>query len=108
MRWAVARSSTAQAEAMKTGPWYPEHGLERIVGFHENQDKRYAAAAAEASSRHGKPVLVSTELVHTDGHYGNAGPRSVAAGHRVCYPGPSRAVAALVALVAYSEYLANL
>jgi len=99
---------SAQAQAMKTGPWYPEHGLERIVGFHENQDKRYAAAAAEASLKHGKPVLVATELVYTDGHYGNAGPRSVAAGHRVCYPGPSRAVAALVALVAYSEYLAKL
>ena len=31
-------------------------------------------AAREASERHGKPVLIATELVYTDRAYGNAGP----------------------------------
>src|SRR5690606_14211350 len=35
-----------QAALMRGGPFYPEHGLERIVDFHERQDARYAETAA--------------------------------------------------------------
>ena len=38
-----------QAQLMREGRFYPDHGLERIVGFHERQDARYAEAAAEIS-----------------------------------------------------------
>ena len=40
-----------EAKLMKTGSFYPDHGLERIVGFHERQDARYAEAAAAISDR---------------------------------------------------------
>jgi acetyltransferase len=94
----------ASANVLKTGPFYPDHGLERIVGFHERQDRRYAEAAAEASQRHDKPVLSATELVHTDRAYGNAGPLAVKEAGRVCYASAHRAVRALAALVEYAEY----
>ena len=93
----------AQAQAFRSGPFFPDHGLERIAGFHESQDRRYAEAAREASERHGKPVLTATELVHTAGAPGNAGPLAVRAGGRVCYPSAHRAVGALRALVARAE-----
>jgi acyl-CoA synthetase (NDP forming) len=89
----------AQANVFRSGPFYPEHGLERIVAFHEAQDRRYARAAAEASRRHGVPVLTATELVHTDRDYGNQGPLGVREEGRVCYPSAHRAVRALRALV---------
>jgi len=93
-----------QAHVFRTGPFFPDHGLERIAEFHERQDRRYADAAREASERHGKPVLVATELVYTDRAYGNAGPLAVREGGRVCYPSAHRAVAALRALVDYAEF----
>jgi acetyltransferase len=94
----------ASAYVLKNGPFYPEHGLDRIVAFHERQDRRYAQAAREASERHGKPVLTATELVHTDRHYGNPGPRGVLAEGRFCHASAHRAVRALRALVDYAEY----
>jgi acyl-CoA synthetase (NDP forming) len=93
-----------QAHLLRTGPFYPGHGLDRIVEFHERQDRRYAEAAREASARHRKPVLVATELTYCDRHYGNAGPLAVREGGRVCHPSAHRAVAALRALVAYAEF----
>lgn len=97
----------ASANALKSGPFYPEHGLERIVGFHERQDRRYAAAAREASERHGKPVLTATELVHTDRAYGNPGPLGVKEEGRLCHASAHRAVRALRALVDYAEFRAG-
>jgi len=94
----------ASAQVLKTGPFYPEHGLERIVAFHERQDRRYAQAAREASERHGKPVLTASELVHTDRHYGNPGPRGVREEGRLCHASAHRAVRALRALVDYAEF----
>ncbi len=82
-----------QAALMRAGGFYPDHGLERIVEYHERQDARFASAAAEASDRHGKPVLTATELAIT--HPGNAGPTAVRASGRLCYPSANRAVAAL-------------
>jgi acyl-CoA synthetase (NDP forming) len=98
----------ASAQVLKTGPFYPEHGLERIVAFHERQDRRYAQAAREASERHGKPVLSATELVHTDRHYGNPGPRGVREEGRFCHASAHRAVRALRVLVDYAEFRRSL
>lgn len=94
----------AQAHLFRTGGFYPDHGLERIVAYHERQDRRYARAAREASERHGVPVLTATELAVTDRHYGNAGPQGVKGEGRLCYPSAHRAVAALAALVRYAEH----
>jgi acetyltransferase len=94
----------AQAQAFRSGSFYPGHGLDRIVEFHERQDRRYAAAAREASERHGKPVLSATEQTYTDRFYGNAGALGVREEGRLCYPSAHRAVAALHALVAYAEF----
>ena len=93
-----------QAQLFRSGAFFPGHGLDRIVEFHERQDRRYAEAAREASERHGKPVLVATELVYADRAYGNAGPLAVREGGRVCYPSAHRAVAALRAMVEYAEF----
>jgi acetyltransferase len=82
-----------QAALMRGGPFYPDHGLERIVDYHERQDARFAEAAAELSERFDKPVLTATELAVT--HPGNAGPAAVRASGRLCYPSANRAVVAL-------------
>ncbi len=97
----------AQANLFRSGPFSADPGLDRIAGFHERQDRRYAEAAREASERAGKPVLVATELVYTDRDYGNAGPLAVREGGRVCHPSAHRAVAALAALCAYAEHRAR-
>jgi acyl-CoA synthetase (NDP forming) len=82
-----------QATLMRGGPFYPDHGLERIVDYHERQDARFAQAAADASERYGKPVLTATELAVT--HPDNPGPAAVRASGRLCYPSANRAVVAL-------------
>ena len=82
-----------QARLMREGPFYPDHGLERIVAYHERQDARFAQAAADASARAAKPVLVATELAFADPD--NAGPRAVRESGRLCYVSADRAVRAL-------------
>jgi acetyltransferase len=82
-----------QAALMRAGPFYPDEGLERIVDYHERQDARFAAAAAEASDHYDKPVLTATELAVT--HPGNAGPVAVRASGRLCYASANRAATAL-------------
>ena len=94
----------ASANVLKSGEFYPDHGLERIVGFHERQDRRYAQAAREASERHGIPVLTATELGVTDSAYGNTGPEGLKDEGRLCYQSAHRAVRALRALVDYAEF----
>jgi acetyltransferase len=94
----------AQAQVFKSGSLYPDHGLDRMVEFHESQDRRYALAAAEASAAHGKPVLVATDLTYTDRAYGNAGPRGVVESGRVPFPSGHRAVRTLAHLCRYADY----
>jgi acetyltransferase len=94
----------AQANVFKSGSFYPGHGLDRMVEFHERQDRRYALAAAEASTRHSKPILIATDLVHTDRAYGNPGPLAVAESGRIAYPSGHRAVRALSHMVRRAEY----
>src|SRR5690606_11084079 len=92
-----------QARLMREGPFWPDHGLERIVAFHGRQDARYAEAAAEVSEAPGKPVLVATELAVTWPE--NPGPATVRATARLCYPSAERAVAALDHLLRRARWL---
>ncbi len=82
-----------QARFLREGPFHPDHGIGRITEFHERQDARYAEAAAEISDETAKPVLVTTELAVADPD--NAGPATVRATGRLCYPSAHRAVRAL-------------
>jgi acyl-CoA synthetase (NDP forming) len=91
-----------QARMMRQGPFYPDHGLERIVAYHERQDTRFAEAAAEISDATGKPILTATELAVADP--ANPGPATVRATGRLCYPSADRAVAALGHLYRYARW----
>ncbi len=91
-----------QAAMMRRGRFYPDHGLERIVEYHERQDARFAEAAAEISDRTGKPILTATELAVADPT--NAGPATVRATGRLCYSSANRAVVALEHLVSDSVH----
>ncbi|HWS47819.1 MAG TPA: acetate--CoA ligase family protein, partial [Acidimicrobiia bacterium] len=85
-----------QARLMRAGRFYPDHGLERIVAYHERQDERFARAAAAISDATGKPILTATELAVAAPD--NAGPAAVRASGRVCYASANRAVTALAHL----------
>jgi acetyltransferase len=91
-----------QARLMRDGSFYPEHGLERIVAYHERQDVRFAEAAAEISTATGKPILTATELAVADP--ANPGPATVRATGRLCYSSADRAVAALGHLYRYARW----
>jgi acetyltransferase len=91
-----------EARLMRAGPFFPDHGLERIVAYHERQDARFAEAAVDASERTGKPVLAATELAVTDPS--NAGPATIRARGRLCYPSANRAVTALEHLWRYARH----
>ena len=81
------------ARLMRSGQFYPDFGIDRIVDFHERQDRRFAEMAAELSIRFDKPILSCTELAVADPS--NAGPAAVRASGRLCYPSSNRAVVAL-------------
>jgi acetyltransferase len=91
-----------QARLMREGRFYPDHGLERIVAYHERQDERFAEAAHELSVRYDKPVLTATELAVADPD--NSGPRTVRATGRLCYASGNRAVTALGHLWEYAQF----
>jgi acyl-CoA synthetase (NDP forming) len=94
------QSNLARME--REGRFYPDHGLERIVEYHERQDARFAQAAAELSEASGKPILTATELAVSDPT--NAGPAAVRATGRLCYASSNRAVTALDHLWRYARY----
>ena len=94
-----------QARMMRDGPFFPGDGLERIVDYHERQDARFAEAADELSRRTGKPILTATELAVADP--ANAGPATVRATGRLCYPSGNRAVTALGHLYRDARYRAR-
>jgi acetyltransferase len=91
-----------QARAMRDGRFFPDHGLERIVAYHERQDERFARAAAEIADATGKPILTATELAVASPD--NPGPATVRATGRVCYASSNRAVIALEHLWRYARY----
>jgi acetyltransferase len=82
-----------QARLLREGPFGDEPDVERIIAYHERQDARFAQAAADVSAASGKPVLTATELALADP--ANAGPSTVRATGRYCYPTAQRAVTAL-------------
>ena len=41
-----------QARMLRDGPFHPDHGIERIVAYHERQDARFAQAAARHLGGH--------------------------------------------------------
>jgi acetyltransferase len=91
-----------QARLMRDGRFYPDHGIERIVAYHERQDARFAEAAAEISESTGKPILTATELAVADAQ--NPGPVGVRATGRLCYASANRAVTALGHLYRYARW----
>ncbi len=93
-----------QARMMREGPYYPDHGLERIVEYHERQDARFAQAAHDLSLATGKPILTCTELATADPS--NPGPATVRATGRVCYSSGGQAVHALSHLVRRQQFQA--
>ncbi len=89
-----------QGRLMKEGRFYPGHGLERIVAYHERQDARFAEAAHELSLSTSKPILVATELSVADPD--NAGVQAVRESGRLCFSSGNRAVTALGHLYRYA------
>ncbi len=91
------------AAMMRNGRFFPDFGLERIVGFHERQDARYATAVAEISDRTGTPIVVATELA--DSHPDNPGPAAMRAAGKMCHASAGRAVRSLDALARRGAWL---
>ncbi len=82
-----------QGRLEKEGRFYPDHGLERIVAYHERQDHRFTTAAAELSRSLGKPILTATELAIGDrDNPAVVGCREAGV---LCYASANRAVTAL-------------
>lgn len=94
-----------QARLLREGGFYPDHGIERIVAYHERQDERFALAADELSRRTSKPILTATELAVADPD--NPGPLTVRATGRLCYASGNRAVTALGHLYRAAEFRAR-
>jgi acetyl-CoA synthetase (ADP-forming) len=91
-----------QARLLRAGGFYPDHGLERIVAYHERQDARFAQAAADIADATGKPILTATELAIAAPD--NPGPATVRATGRLCYSSANRAVTALGHLWRYARF----
>ena len=90
---------------MRSGPFFPEHGLERIVDFHERQDERYARAVADISARTGTPIVVATELANA--RPDNPGPTALRATGRLCNASAGRAVRSLDLLCRRAAWLSR-
>jgi len=93
------------AAMMRSGKFYPDYGLERIVGFHERQDTRYAEAVADISKRTGTPIVVATELANA--HPDNPGPAAMRATGKMCHASAGRAIRSLDALARRGAWLRN-
>lgn len=92
-----------QARLMREGRFHPDHGLERIVEYHERQDSRFAQAAHDLSLSTGKPILVATELAIADPD--NPGVATTMRNGRLCYQSGNRAVVALGHLYRYAVHV---
>jgi acetyltransferase len=82
-----------QGRLEREGPFYPDHGLERIVAFHDRQDARYVEVALAASAATNKPVLIASELSVADPS--NAAVSAVRDAGCYCFPSAERAIRAL-------------
>ena len=86
-----------QARLMREGRFYPDHGLERIVAYHERQDARFAEAAAEIcdADRQADPHRHRAGRRRPGQPRPGRGPRHRAALLRLGQPGRHRARAPL-------------
>lgn len=91
-----------QGRLEREGRFYPEWGLERIVAYHDRQDRRFTATAARLADELGKPVLTATELSITSPQ--NAAVQGVQESGKLCYASSNRAVTALDHLTTYAEW----
>ena len=89
----------------RAGRFYPDHGLERIVDFHERQEERYTTTADRLAGELGKPVLTATELALAQPD--NPAVRTIRSLGRYAYPSSNRAVAALAELWWYARWRAR-
>jgi acetyltransferase len=91
-----------QAAFMADGPFSQDPDVARIADFHRRQDARYAECARVASERHGKPVVLATELALTDPS--NPGPATARSLGSHCFPSGVRAVRALGGMASYASW----
>jgi acetyltransferase len=91
-----------QGKLERDGGFYPEWGLERIVAYHDRQDRRFTETAAHLADELGKPVLTATELAVTSPD--NAAVRGTQESGKLCYGSSNRAVTALEHLTTYAEW----
>lgn len=92
-----------EAAVMRAGRFFPDHGLGRIVAYHERQDARYAEVAVACMERFAKPILIATEL--SISHPDNPGPATLRRLGKYCFPTAERAVGALDNMVARATFL---
>jgi acyl-CoA synthetase (NDP forming) len=90
------------AKMERGGPFYPGFGLERIVDYHERQERRFVTTAAELSEQLRKPILTATELAVTSPD--NAAVVGVRESGELCYASSNRAVTALEHLWHYARW----
>lgn len=95
-----------QGRLEREGPFFPDHGLERIVAFHDRQDARYVDVALSAATTFDKPVLIASELAIADPT--NAAVAAVRVRGGYCFPSAERAVVALDHLYRRSRWLTSL
>ena len=94
------QGNTAAME--RNGPFYPDHGLERIVAYHERQEDRFTSTASALTDELGTPILTATELAVAAPD--NAAVQGVRRTGKYCYPSSNRAVRALAQLWRYSQW----
>ncbi|WP_208028609.1 CoA-binding protein [Rhabdothermincola sediminis] len=94
-----------QGKLEREGPFYPDHGLDRIVSFHERQDHRYTTTAGALADELGKPILTATELSISSPD--NPAVRGVVESGKYCYPSSNRAVVALAHLWHHARWRAR-
>lgn len=91
-----------QGRMERNGGFFPDWGLERIVDFHERQDRRYTEHAAAKAVDSSKPFLVATELAVADPT--NAAVAGVRDSGSFCFSSSQRAVKALDHLWRYARW----
>ena len=92
-----------QGRLEREGSFYPDHGLERIVAFHDRQDSRYVEVALAASTKMNRPVLIASELAIADPS--NSAVAAVRRSHCYCFPSAERAVKALDHMYRHQQWL---
>jgi acetyltransferase len=91
-----------QGKMEREGPFFPDHGLDRITAYHDRQDRRFAETAAALAKEVGKPILTATELAVTSP--GNAAVAGLRDSGMVPYGSSNRAVVALDHLWRYAGW----